>query len=578
MINKKVLVMMMLAFSIYLLSSCKTEQIPEQISEQIPDQILDLSYFGEPGLTPEIFAPNFISTEADIEFAGSFTPDYQHYFFTKRIQGGTNRLFYTTYEDGAWTQPALSPVSEDLEEFEPFITPDGKTLFFSSKRGIQGEYATYQSDFLDGTWQIPVYLDNGINDTFAMYISVSSAGNMYFTGLDAIYVIEKINGEYQPLKSTGVHGSHPYIAPDESYMLFDRTVGNSTYLYITVKNGFNWGTPTIFGSDVNQEGATQICPSVTPDGKYFFFSRFIDGSSDIYWVDGAYLDSFKTTNVIFDYYDNTIPENEAIRFELPGGNQTWFWNGLPVFSPDGNQIYWSRFISNQDLAEIWYVEKVDGFWSQARKLVIEGIDGGTASPRFLDDPNQMYFMNLSLDGAQNIYQITRIDGIWSNPIALDINIPEGYEYNWNFSLADNKNVYFSLRYNFWSRIYYSVYDQGTYGPPIAIDIINGDNVNTSSPFVAPDESYILFASHRPESLGHHDIFLTVKRIDGTFSALINLGGLTNLYEEELDVSISEDGQYLFFTARRGNDVFYSPYWRKFDEIQTFIESKKQLYQ
>lgn len=299
-------------------------------------------------------------------------------------------------------------------------------------------------------------------------------------------------------------------------------------------------------------------------------------NTDVDTIPGITKDTIDNTTdgdliepIIFDYLDNVLPTEVAIRFELPFGNQTWFWNGVPVFSPDGNQIFWSRFTSNQDLSEIWYIEKVEGIWSQAQKLIIHGIDGGTGSPIFLDDPNQMYFMNFALTGEQAIYKITKIDGVWSNPIVLDIEILDGYNFNWNFSVAENQDVYFSLSSDYCSKIYYAIYDNETYGPPIPIDTINGDTFNTSSPFVAKDGSFILFASDRPRGIGHHDLYITVKNSNGTYGAPINLGSMINLYEEEINVSISEDGKYLFFTARRGNDVFYSPYWIRKDEVEVF---------
>ena len=254
--------------------------------------IMRLSSFGEPGLTPEIFAPNFISTEMNFEFAGTFSSDYNSYFFTRRAPEETNRIYYTEFVDGYWSQPTLSPISEDLDEMEPFITPDGKTIYFGSMRDGRSEYAFYQSDFVNGSWQTPVYSENGLNQGFSMYVSVSTSGNIYFTGLNGIYVIKKIDGKYQPRVSTGVYGTHPYIAPDESYMLFDKESGTSSYIYITINQSGHWSTPVKLGLDINQSGAEQICSSVTSDGRFFFFSRFVDGTSNIFWVDATYLDQY----------------------------------------------------------------------------------------------------------------------------------------------------------------------------------------------------------------------------------------------------------------------------------------------
>ncbi|XMB73044.1 hypothetical protein RJI07_03810 [Mycoplasmatota bacterium WC30] len=258
---------------------------------------LGIEWFGEPGLLPEVFAPGFISTEANTEFAGTFSPDYEQYFYTRRTVGGTNRLYYTAFIDGSWTTPELSPISLNVPESEPFITNDGSMLYFQSRRDNPLEYAIYQSSFIDNMWETPVYVENGLNDDFAMYITVADSGNIYFTGMSGtgtigIYVIEYVDEVYQPAVFTGVYGAHPYISPDESYMLFDNGVGEATYIYITKNVDDNWSYPVKLDSNVNLESANQICSSVTADGKYFFFSRFIDGMSDIFWVDGDYLNQY----------------------------------------------------------------------------------------------------------------------------------------------------------------------------------------------------------------------------------------------------------------------------------------------
>lgn len=252
----------------------------------------NISVFGEPGLIPEIFAPDFINTEDNYEFAGTFSPDYNYYFFTRRVPGSTNRIFYTEFVDGEWLEPKLSPISEDVDEFEPYITPDGKTLYFGSKRNNHNEYVFYQSEFVNGAWQTPVYSENGLNSGFSMYVSVANSGNIYFTVWNYIYVIQYINGEFQPRISTGIMGTHPYISPDESYILIDRESGSSSYIYISINQHGHWSTPVKLGEEINQTDAQQLCSSVTTDGKYFFFTRFMYESSDIYWVDASYLDQY----------------------------------------------------------------------------------------------------------------------------------------------------------------------------------------------------------------------------------------------------------------------------------------------
>ena len=95
-------------------------------------------YMGEkaPGKTPVIFLSGIVSTKKGWEAAGSFSPDGKEYFFTKRatIKGMANRLFRMRMEAGKWTDPEPAPFAEDIVEYESFISPDGKFLFFESHR------------------------------------------------------------------------------------------------------------------------------------------------------------------------------------------------------------------------------------------------------------------------------------------------------------------------------------------------------------------------------------------------------------------------------------------------------------
>ncbi len=64
-----------------------------------------------------------------------------------------------------------------------------------------------------------------------------------------------------------------------------------------------------------------------------------------------------------------------------------------------------------------------------------------------------------------------------------------------------------------------------------------NEVNTPSeeglPFVAPNESYLLFSSNgHPDRVGDYDLFVSVHGIDGSWSKAINLGeGVNSRYQE-----------------------------------------------
>jgi hypothetical protein len=260
-------------------------------------------YFGQtpPGVTPEPCAPGFICTPA-YEFAGTFSPDEGEFFFTRRpdAKGAENRLYYTRQENGVWTPPRPASFGRDVMEFEPHITPSGDRVYFSSKRakpaGTTSRGDIWYSERTSSGWSEARYLDGPINDGTAMYISATRDGTLYFTGLYGrrfgIFRSRQVNGrfsepEYLPETINSIRPAHPFIAPDESFLLIDAQTSGplKPELYVSFRRADGTWTPARkLGPAINTT-ATEYAPSVSPDGKYLFFHRLDGVDGQIYWVD-----------------------------------------------------------------------------------------------------------------------------------------------------------------------------------------------------------------------------------------------------------------------------------------------------
>ena len=102
-----------------------------------------------------------------------------------------------------------------------------------------------------------------------------------------------------PNVNTGKWTAHPFIAPDESYLIWDSEreggFGDSD-LYISFKQkGGAWSEAINMGSAVNSD-KWDAYASVTPDGKYILFNRALDDDSkevDIYWVDASIIEELR---------------------------------------------------------------------------------------------------------------------------------------------------------------------------------------------------------------------------------------------------------------------------------------------
>ena len=93
--------------------------------------------------------------------------------------------------------------------------------------------------------------------------------------------------EFLPDEINHLRGAHPFIAPDESYLIFDAQpdgMGKSQLFVSFRTEAGGWTRARPFDSTINATDTENI-PYVSPDGKYFFFHR----TNDIYWVDAAVI-------------------------------------------------------------------------------------------------------------------------------------------------------------------------------------------------------------------------------------------------------------------------------------------------
>lgn len=249
------------------------------------------SYLGQkpPGLVPELFAPDIIKT-AHREAAAAFSPDLKEFYFRRR--GGkykNNTLVVIQYKDNRWTESVVLPRAG-----EPFISLDGKILYLGNK----------YRDRTNSGWSEVKSLDAPFKDIHIMRLTVSSKETYYFdeaSETGSIRYSRLIDGKREKPRTLNIDmgkwNAHPFIAPDESYLIWDdqRESGyGGADLYISFrKQDGSWGTAINLGAQINTEFA-EAYGSVSPDGKYFFFHRSFGGDrGDIYWVDAKIIETLR---------------------------------------------------------------------------------------------------------------------------------------------------------------------------------------------------------------------------------------------------------------------------------------------
>ena len=162
------------------------------------------------------------------------------------------------------------------------------------------------------------------------------------------------------------------------------------------------------------------------------------------------------------------------------------------------------------------------------------------------------------EGA-NIWIIERTATGWTEPKPIGNPINTKYHDSYP-SMAKNRNLYFFSRKpgGFGqSDIYMSEFVDGKYQTPVNL----GSKLNTTDhewdPYIAPDESFMVYCSMMAGGMGDDDLYVTFKNDDGSWSEPINMGNEINSEKSENRPYVSPDGKYMFYTSSiRGNRDIY----------------------
>jgi len=263
--------------------------------EQSP--IFEGPYFGQtpPGRVPQRFAPGFLSTP-EYDITPTFSPALGEVFFGRRPteEGGDNKIYYSKMVKGRWQEPVLASFSSGGMEYEAQLSVDGDMLYFNRGRLICYSRRT------DKGWSEARVVDPPANE--GMCVAAARNGSLYFTAVrNKVYGIfrsQYVDGRYQTLEIVSPMAAHPWVAPDESYLVFDQYAFvegvQRSKLYVSFQQGDgSWSDPVELVKDINATG-TELIAKVSPDGKYLFFQRKVDGNTDIYWVDATVIDEAKS--------------------------------------------------------------------------------------------------------------------------------------------------------------------------------------------------------------------------------------------------------------------------------------------
>lgn len=361
-----------------------------------------IDYLGQqpPGMEAKVFAPGIVSTNLYEHSAPAFSPDGAVVLWTVIGNSPPAYLLEMKYENGSWTKPAKPSFADTTaDDFYPSFSPDGKKLYFSSRRKVppghaqDGDIRIWEVERNKDGWGKPIIFDTAVAKGHDYAHSITRDGTLYFSsrlggGTEFnIRKSEKVNGRYTApvvlpynINSVGYEDG-PYIAPDESFLIFEsqRPEGYlRLYIAFREKDG-SWSLPVDMGPKINS-GKGERFARLSPDGKYLFFGSARNMSptsrgADIFWIDANIIDELRKENrtsqkinqPLGDELIHALYKNDTLR----SATLLKQWLALYPGSLDAAVIYSSVLRRKQLFAEAEQLLASNSKWKDNADIIME---------------------------------------------------------------------------------------------------------------------------------------------------------------------------------------------------------------
>jgi Tol biopolymer transport system component len=263
---------------------------------------------------------------------------------------------------------------------------------------------------------------------------------------------------------------------------------------VFVKNSFgNQQTTPImkhFAKDIVETSADEYNPTFTPDGKIVYFTRRIDRKGN--------------EAIMFSQFENgkwTIPKTADFSGK--------FYDKEPFVAPDGKRIFFASIRPNgrdeKNNFDIWFVEKTANGWSEAKNVGA----------------------NVNTSGYDNYPSVAKDGTLYFGSVR-------------NEERKDN-DLYRSRLLN------------GEYQKPENLGEIINTSATEADPFIATDQSYLIFSSDREGGAGAGDLYISYNQ-KGKWTAPQSLGNVINTAEYEYTPFVSANGKTFYF-SRGWGEIF-----------------------
>lgn len=238
------------------------------------------------------------------------------------------------------------------------------------------------------------------------------------------------------------------------------------------------------------------------------------------------------------YLDQKPPSLTPEPF-APGIITTEHWEYGGTFTPDLKEFYFIRKAEASDKQEFVVLKNINNQWQES--VVSPRVGQPIISPdgkimhlgkRYKERTKAGWSEIKSLGSPFEDIPIMRLTASSKGTLVFDEFTRDGNGVLWYSRVVDGKRE----------------------DPkPLSKEINTGKS--NAHPFIAPDESYILWDGKRVDGYGNADIYVSFRQQDGSWGEAINLGDKINTDAWEAAASVTPDGKYLFFNRNMGSDKY-----------------------
>jgi len=222
----------------------------------------------------------------------------------------------------------------------------------------------------------------------------------------------------------------------------------------------------------------------------------------------------------------------------PGIVTTDQWEVSGVFTPDLKEFFYIREGEESQEQEIVVIKNADDQWHESVLAPRVG------TPFISPDGKTLH---------QGKWYRERTATGWSEKKSLEAPFKDLPIMRLTTS-ANGTYFFDEFKSDFTGDIRYSRFVDGKYEEPklLSKKINSGKSFH---PFIAPDESYLIFDGKREGGYGDSDIYISFKQHDGSWGDPINMGDKINTPAWEAVACVTPDGKYLFFNRNVGSDQY-----------------------